>query len=129
VAQAFIPNPLRRPEVNHKDENKRNNDVENLEWASVWENRNYGTRNIRARDNKNYAEISKKVAAKRGKPVVQIDRAGKTINVFKSIRDANRKTGYARSIISSCCRGRCRYGYGYQWAFVPPRTEVEVEPI
>lgn len=50
VAQAFIPNPDNLPEVNHKDENKHNNCVDNLEWCDVKYNRNYGTRNERIKN-------------------------------------------------------------------------------
>lgn len=45
VAQAFIPNPNNLPQVNHRDENPKNNCVNNLEWCSAKYNANYGTRN------------------------------------------------------------------------------------
>ena len=47
VAQAFIPNPNNLPEVNHKDENKSHNYLNNLEWCTSKYNQNYGTRNER----------------------------------------------------------------------------------
>ena len=47
VAQAFLPNPDNLNVVNHKDENKLNNVVENLEWCTTSYNANYGTRNVR----------------------------------------------------------------------------------
>lgn len=51
VAEAFIPNPKNLPEVNHKDENKQNNCIDNLEWCSKEYNANYGTRVQRIKQN------------------------------------------------------------------------------
>lgn len=48
VAMTFIENPENKPTVNHKDEDRQNNHVDNLEWMTYQENNNYGSRNKRA---------------------------------------------------------------------------------
>ena len=64
VAQAFIPNPENLPQVNHKDEDKTNNNVTNLEWCDAKYNNNYGSRLERSREtaikNGYYTGLSKK---------------------------------------------------------------------
>ena len=58
VGEAFLPNPNKLPQINHKDENKANNYIENLEWCTVEYNCNYGSRQTRfkGKNNPNYGK-------------------------------------------------------------------------
>ena len=47
VGKAFIPNPDNLPQINHKDENKHNNTINNLEWCDNWYNNHYGSKALR----------------------------------------------------------------------------------
>ena len=109
VAQAFIPNPDNLPQVNHKDEDKENNSVQNLEWCDGKYNINYGTRIQRVSDKMTNGKLSK--------PVLQYTKSGKLVREWKSARDVERNLGYFHNYISNCCNGKCRFAYGYIWKF------------
>ena len=82
VAQAFIPNPDNLPQINHKDENKLNNNVENLEWCSAEYNNNYGTHN------KKMSETKQKKGCT-GKAVIMCDKTTeKEIKQFVTASEA-----------------------------------------
>ena len=100
VAQTFIPNPQNLTEVNHKDENKTNNSVQNLEWCDRKYNCNYGTRNQRI-----------------SKPVLQFTKDGELVKEWKSATDVERNLGFYNGYISNCCNGRYKYAYGFIWKF------------
>ena len=110
VAELFLPNPNRLPEVNHKDENPSNNDVSNLEWCTSKYNKNYGNRAIN-------------FGISRGRPVVCIE----TGERYFSCGEAERKTGIHRGSIHACCTGyrNTKTAGGHHWSFAPDVREVK----
>lgn len=114
VALSFIPNYYNLATVNHKDEDKRNNHVSNLEWMSAIDNNMYGTRNKRA-------SISHR---KRAKPVFQYSKEGVLIREYSSPAEASDITGIRRSNILSCLNELTSNGIhvrrtagGYKWSY------------
>jgi len=108
VACAFVENPNNLTSINHKDENKSNNNAYNLEWCSVSYNINYGSRN-------------KKVTDKLSKAVIQITMDGNKVKEWDTIRDVERELGFNASSIIKCCKMREKYysAYGYKWKYKP----------
>ncbi len=103
VAEAFIPNQNNYPEINHKDENRQNNKVDNLEWCTHTYNANYGN------------HITRSVAA-RSKPVLQFDLHNNFVKRWSSTAEAGRH-GFNQGNISNCCNGQQRTAYGFIWKY------------
>ena len=105
VCEAFHENPDNKPCVNHIDENKTNNTASNLDWCTVVENLNYGTRNARS-------------AKTQSKPVGQYTLDGKLIKVWQSTNEVERQLGFGHSHISAAALGKRKTAYGYVWKYV-----------
>lgn len=125
VAEAFLEKPGDGYQVNHKDLNKKNNHVDNLEWVIPEENVRHAIETIdgrRERLKHDMSAIGKKYgyigAEKSKKPVVQIDvKTGEIINEFSSAREAAKATGSCYKKISAVCLGLRKTHNGYRWAF------------
>lgn len=101
VAEAFVPNPQNLETVNHRDEDKTNNNVSNLEWLSRTDNLAYSQpqqaeRKVRMLDKK----------------------TGELLATFPSLQEAERQTGIADSNICSCLKGRYKSAGGFVWKYV-----------
>lgn len=103
VAEAFIMNPKGKKTVNHKDENKKNNNVYNLSWATHKEQVNYGTRTKRVRESM---------------PTCRIVRNKNDNMIYDSIRGAERETGISKEHIIRACNNKNKNQALNDWEFV-----------
>lgn len=101
VAEAFIPKTeANKNEINHKDENKSNNNADNLEWCDHKYNINFGTR-----------------TEKTSKKVYQYTKSKKKVNEYQSAWEVHRQLGYDQSSICRACNGTRKNAYGYIWSY------------
>ena len=104
VGKAFVDNPNNYPVINHKDENKANNNVSNIEWCTQKYNANYGTRNRRS-------------GLRHAKAIIQYDLNWNEIKRWESVSAAARHFNVKPCTISAACYKRYETSCGYKWRF------------
>ena len=102
VAQAFLDNPDNLPCVNHKDEDKTNNSVDNSEWCTYQYNNSYNDK-------------GKRISATKSIPVYQFDLNGNLIKEWKSMKEAGKSLGIDEANISAACSGKLKTYKGFIW--------------
>lgn len=108
VGNAFIPNPYKFEEINHKDENPKNNNVNNLEWCT----REYNVRYYNERH-----PIGNRNGKLKKLAINQISGDGTIIRQWNNAREVFVQTGMSASSITDCCRGKRKTAYGFKWQY------------
>ena len=116
VAQTYIENKKCCPVINHKDENKQNNYVNNLEWCTYQYNNNYGTRPDRVSQNNYFS-----------KTILQYSKENTFIKEWKNTRMAIIGNNFfgkeinnlytIKRAIQNCCTGERQTAYGFKWKY------------
>lgn len=121
VAQHFIPNPDNLPQVNHKDGNKQNPDVNNLEWSTCSDNVKHairiGLNHNHIQDSKHMDKMRQIMIDNNSLIVEQLDACGNVIAEYRNARQASKITGIYQTGIQRVCSGKRNTAGGYKWRY------------
>lgn len=110
VAEAFIPNPYKKPEIDHINTIRTDNRVENLRWVTHTENMNNPITHTKSINSKLYYTYNMKA-------VIQTSKDGTFIQEYKCTREAERATNIDHTSINKCCKGIYKTAGGYIWKY------------
>jgi len=116
IATKFIPNPGNKEQINHKDGNKLNNTVSNLEWCTQSENVKHAYDILGKKPNKTgTGKFGVKHA--RSKKLLQKSLDGSIVTICDCAADVKRQLGWSRGNICSCARGLLKSANGFRWEY------------
>lgn len=124
VAEAFIPNPENKPQINHKNGIRDDNRIENLEWCTPSENILHAYRVIKTAHSPHYWKGKFGENNPTHKKVLQI-KNNTIVAKFYGLHEACRKTGVCFQNIYKCCNGKRKTAGGYQWRYVERKGGTE----
>ena len=111
VAQAFLDNPDNLPQVNHKDENKANNNVANLEWCTAKYNMSYNDL-----QNRNHQKQKRRIKAYNTEEALEFESAtDAAIYIAKCGKSKSFKSAIGNIVTSANKSNKCYYGYYWSW--------------